>query len=80
MSFSTYLETVAPQLTELINIEKERERLAKTIYKDYLKYYTALEDKHSAIEFYKFASNNYGISNIDVPVEYVEEYKEMRKR
>ena len=80
LSFSAYLESVAPHLTELINIEKERERLARTIYKDYLKYYSALENKKDAIEFYEFAGNNYGISNVDVPIEYDEEYKGMMKR
>ena len=80
LSFSAYLESVAPHLTELINIEKERERLARTIYKDYLKYYSALENKKDAIEFYEFAGNNYGISNVDVPIEHEEEYKGMIKR
>jgi len=80
LSFSAYLESVAPHLIQLINIEKERERLARTIYKDYLKYYSSLENKKDAIEFYEFAGNNYGISNIDVPIEYDEEYKGMMKR
>lgn len=80
LSFSEYLETVAPHLVQLINIEKEREKLARTIYKDYLKYYSALENKKEAIEFYEFAGNNYGISNVDVPIEYDEEYKGMMKR
>lgn len=79
LSFSTYLTRVAPNLTELINIEKERESLARTIYKDYLKYYSSLENKKSAITFYEFASNNYGISNMDVPIEYDEEYKGMMR-
>jgi len=80
ISFSKYLELVAPHLTELINIEKERERLARTIYKDYLKYYSSLENKKYAIEFHEFAGNNYDISNVDVPIEYDEEYKGMMKR
>jgi len=80
LSFSAYLESVAPHLIQLINIEKERERLARTIYKDYLKYYSSLENKKDAIEFYEFAGNNYGISNIDVPIEFDEEYKGMMKR
>lgn len=80
LSFSAYLESVAPHLTELINIEKERERLARTIYKDYLKYYSSLENKEYAVDFYEFAENNYGINNVDVPIEHDEEYKGMMKR
>lgn len=80
LPFSMYLEAAAPNLVQLIKIEKERERLAKTIYKDYLKYYSALKNKQDAIEFSEFSKNKYGISNIDVPVEYDEEYKGMMKR
>ena len=79
LSFSVYLETVAPHLTELIAIEKERESLARTIYRDYIKYYAALENKAYAKSFEDFAKENYGINNIDVPVEKEEEYKGIKK-
>jgi len=77
LSFSAYLESVAPHLIKLINIEKRRERLARTIYKDYLRYCSSLENKKSVIAFSVFAGKNYGISNIDVPIEHDEEYKGM---
>lgn len=80
LSFSAYLESVAPHLTKLIELEKERETLARTIYRDYIRYYSSLENKKDAIEFYEFAGNNYGISNVDVPIEHEEEYKGMIKR
>ena len=80
LSFSAYLEKVAPYLTELIEIEKTRESLAKTIYKDYLKYYALLKDKNSSLSFEEFAEKRYGVENIDVPMEYDEEYKGMMKK
>ena len=80
LSFSEYLESVAPNLKELIDIEKKRETFARTIYKEYLKYYSSLEDKKSVIPFEEFAENKYGISNIDVPIENEEEYKGMMSR
>lgn len=80
LSFSDYLQTVAPNLTELINIEKERESLARTIYREYIKYYSALEDKELAISFEEYSVRNHGLSNIDVPIEREEEYEGMKKR
>lgn len=80
LSFSQYLESVAPHLKELIKVEKERELLARTIYKDYLKYYSSLENKKDAISFYDFANSNYQVENIDIPIEYEEEYEGMIKR
>lgn len=80
LSFSLYLESVAPHLKELINIEKERESLARTIYKEYLLYYSSLENKKNAINFYDFTKANYQMENVDIPVEYEEEYKGMIKR
>lgn len=80
LSFSAYLEAIAPHLVKLINIEKEREKFARTIYKDYIKYYASLENKAAAIEFSEFAEKNYGIDKIDVPVENMEEYSGMIRR
>ena len=80
LSFSQYLEKEAPYLTELIKIEKEREKQARNIYREYIRYYASLEEKEYALSFEQFANKNYGIENIDVPVEYEEEYKEMRRK
>lgn len=80
LPFSGYLEAVAPHLTELISIEKERERTAKTIYKEYLKYYASFKDKGRAMSFYDYAERQYNIGIIDVPVQYEEEYKGMKTR
>lgn len=78
LPFSQYLETVAPHLKKLIDIEKRREKLASTIYKEYLKYYASLQNKQEALSFYNFAEQNYGIDNIDVPAEQEENYKGMK--
>ena len=80
ISFSQYLQKVDPSLTELIKIEKEREKQARNIYVLYIKYYISLQEKSTALSFEDFASENYNIDNIDIPVEYEEEYERIRKK
>jgi len=77
--FSEYLETVRPDLTRLINVEKERENLARTIYAEYLLYYASLGDnKSGAMKFHDYADRHYGVYAIDIPIE--EELKGMNKK
>ena len=80
ISFSQYLEAVAPYLTELIEFEKQREKQSRNIYRNYVRYYASLTDKTQALTFEQYANENYGIDNIDVPIEYEEEYKGMIKK
>lgn len=80
LSFSDYLQTVAPNLTQLIKIEQERENVARTIYRQYLIYYSSLEDKQLAMSFEEYTVRNHNFSNIDVPIEHEEEYKGMMRR
>lgn len=80
LSFSDYLEINAPHLTTLINVEKERESVARTIYRQYIIYYSSLEDKQLAMSFEEYTVRNHNFSNIDVPIEHEEEYKGMMRR
>ena len=80
LSFSNYLQTVAPNLTQLIKVEKERESVARTIYKQYIIYYSSLEDKQLAMSFEEYSVRNHNLDNIDVPIEHEEEYKGMMRR
>lgn len=76
--FSKYLEKIAVDQVELIEIEKKREKMAHNIYQQYLKYYAALENKKEANSFEDFAYYKYNIDDIDVPIENEEEYKGMK--
>lgn len=76
--FSKYLEKIAVDQVELIEIEKKREKMAHNIYQQYLKYYAALENKKAANSFEDFAYYKYNIDDIDVPIENEEEYKGMK--
>ena len=78
LKFSEYLEKVAPFQKELIEVEKEREARAATVYKLYLKYLASLEDKTYAMRFTEFAQRRYGFEPSDIPVEY-DEMESQRK-
>lgn len=70
--FSEYLEKVAPYLTELIEVEKEREQRAANVYKAYLQYLATVDDKTKAMKFSEYAKIKYGYESVDIPVEYDE--------
>lgn len=72
LKFSEYLEKVAPYLTDLIEVEKERELRAANVYKMYLQYLASLEDKSKAMKFSEYAKIKYGFESVDIPVEYDE--------
>lgn len=78
MRFSEYLENVAPELEELIEIEKRRENRAKNVFKLYVQYLASLEDKSQAMRFSEFARLRHGLSEDDLPFEYSDE--EVKKR
>lgn len=78
ISFSEYLKIEAPYLKDLIEIEEKREEMAKTLYKDYIKYLASLEDKKGAMSFNEFCQRKYSIDNVEVPIEFEEEYKGMK--
>lgn len=78
MKFSEYLENVAPELEELIEIEKRRENKAKNVFKLYVQYLASLEDKSQAMRFSDFARLRHGLSADDLPYEYTDE--EVKKR
>lgn len=80
MPFSEYLKVTRPNSRELIEIEQSRENMANNIYDKYLKYYELLEDKTSAMSFEQFANNKYGVENVDIPLAYEENYREIRKK
>lgn len=80
MSFSDYLIEKRPDLTELIEVEIRREKLATTIYKEYLVYFASVQDKRFADSFERFAQERYKVDNIDIPVEYEEQYRSMRSK
>ena len=79
LPFSEYLKEVAPRAKQLISIEKEREAFARNIYREYIIYYSSLEDKKQAISFEKFAYKTFNTDKIDIPVEKEEEYKGLRR-
>jgi hypothetical protein len=70
LKFSEYLEVVRPDLKELIEIERKREQRLDNIYKKYLKYRMALEDKTRALSFREFAQYNYGLESYEIPEGY----------
>ena len=79
ISFSAFLEQKHPGAIELIEIEKERERVAKNVYLEYLKYYAGLTNKESAMSFQTFAEMRYELVNAEVPLEYEAEYNRMAR-
>ena len=54
--------------------------MANIIYDEYLKYYELLDDKTSAMSFEQFANKKYGVENVDIPIAYEENYREIRKK
>ena len=78
MNFSEYLENVAPDLKELIEIEKRRENRAKNVFKLYVQYLASIEDKSQAMRFTDFAKLRHGLEKDDLPYEYSDE--EVKKR
>lgn len=78
MKFSEYLENVAPDLEELIEIEQRRERKAANVFKLYVQYLASLEDKSQAMRFSDFARLRHGLEQEDLPFEYSDE--EVQKR
>lgn len=78
MKFSEYLENVAPELEELIEIEQRRERRAANVFKLYVQYLASLEDKSQAMRFSDFARLRHGLEQEDLPFEYSDE--EVQKR
>lgn len=72
MSFSEYLQMVAPQQKELIKYEKQKEEQNVTIYKLYINYVVSCGGKQNAMGFQEFAQRKYGLKNVDIPVEYEE--------
>lgn len=80
MPFSEYLKVTRPNSRELIEIEQSRENMANIIYDEYLKYYELLDDKTSAMSFEQFANKKYGVENVDIPLVYEENYREIRKK
>jgi hypothetical protein len=77
-TYSEYLEVVAPELEDLIRIERNKEQRAATVFKLYLQYLAAQEDKENAMGFSQFAEYRYGISKDDLPFEFTDE--EVKKR
>ncbi len=78
MKFSEYLENVAPEHTELIEIEQRRELRAKNVFKLYVQYLASLDDKSQAMRFSEFARLRHGLEQEDLPHEYSDE--EVKKR
>lgn len=78
--FSEFLEKRAPYLKDLIELEKERERHAINIYKEYIKYLANEENKENAMKFSEFANRKHKIENIDVPAQYEEYDQSIRRR
>lgn len=78
MKFSEYLENIAPDLEELIEIEERRERKAANVFKLYVQYLASLEDKSQAMRFSDFARLRHGLEQEDLPFEYSDE--EVQKR
>ena len=78
LKFSEYLESVAPDLEELIEIEKRRENRAKNVFKLYVQYLASMEDKSRAMRFSEFARIRHGLSEDDLPYEYSDD--EVKKR
>ena len=78
MSFSEYLEAVAPELEDLIKIEKARESKAKNVFASYILYRASLKDKSQAMRFSEFARFRHGLDPDELPYEYSDE--EVKKR
>lgn len=70
LKFSEFLESVRPDLKELIEVERKREKRVESIYKKYLKYRMALEDKSRAMSFKEFARIRYNLESYEIPQEY----------
>lgn len=73
LKYSEYLELKHPELKEYINIEKEKETRAATIYGKYLQYRASLPNKEDALSFKQFALQMYNLESYDIPNEYLEE-------
>lgn len=78
MKFSEFLETIAPEQTELIGLEKKRENKAANVFKLYVQYLASLEDKEQAMRFSEFARLRHGLEQADLPFEFSDE--EVTKR
>lgn len=78
-SFSEYLKIIASNEEELILQEQKRESLAKTIFKDYLRYYASIADKTTALSFKKYGKTMFhqDMNLIEVPIEFEEQYRKM---
>ena len=74
--FSEYLKRTVPFEEELIEMEENREENARTIFKEYLKYYT-FSHKSKNLTFKEFAKKNYFDELADVPIESEAVYKGM---
>lgn len=77
-TFSEYLEVVAPELEELIDLESRREKKAANVFKLYVKYLASLENKETAMRFSEFARVRYNLTESDLPFEYSDE--EVKKK
>ena len=77
-TYSEYLEVVAPELEDLIRVERNKEQRAANVFKLYVQYLAAQEDKENAMGFSQFAEYRHGISKDDLPFEYTDE--EVKKR
>lgn len=73
LKYSEYLELKHPELEEYINIEKEKEKRAATIYGKYLQYRATFSNKKDALSFKQFALQMYNLESYDIPNEYLEE-------
>lgn len=78
LTFSQYLEKVAPQLTKLIESEKQREILANNIYINYLQYLDSIKGT-IVMSFSKYAEKYYGVKELDIPFDKAEEYRKLKK-
>lgn len=77
-TYSEYLEVVAPELEDLIRVERNKEQRAANVFKLYVQYLAAQEDKENAMGFSQFAEYRHGLSKDDLPFEYTDE--EVKKR
>jgi hypothetical protein len=77
-TYSEYLEVVAPELEDLIRVERNKEQRAANVFKLYVQYLATQEDKENAMGFSQFAEYRHGLSKDDLPFEYTDE--EVKKR
>lgn len=73
--FSEYLQYVRPDLKELIEIERKKEKRVETIFKKYIKYRASIANKERALSFRAYAKIYYNVENYDIPQEYDERVK-----